>query len=248
MPLAPLWAPWPAPVQVKALVTTRIGGVSQGAFSGLNMSLTVGDDAACVAENRERVQEVAQLPSSPFWLQQVHGTDILAVQNTQTPDNLPKADGAITALTGQVLAVMTADCLPVFITDKQGQQVSVLHAGWRGLAQGIIERGVGCFSVPASDLLVWLGPAIGPRAFEVGANVRTVFVQKNKRYASAFIPFGTKWHANLYQLAHITLQDLGVQAIYGGEHCTFHEAQLFYSYRRDTQTGRMASLIWREKS
>jgi len=232
---------WPAPSQVRALSTTRSGGVSGGVYASLNLGTHVGDEAGLVRQNRLLLQQ-AQLPAEPAWLNQVHGTDVLELSTWQ--GDLVNADAAVSRQAGQVCVVMTADCLPVLFCDRQGRQVAAAHAGWRGLVDGVLEQTLATFAEPA-QVLVWLGPAIGPNAFEVGAEVRAAFLAKDAAANRAFVPQGQgKYRADLYLLARMRLQAAGVKAIYGGDFCTYSDQKRFFSYRRDGQTGRQASLIW----
>ncbi len=232
---------WPAPANVKALSTTRAGGVGVAPFDSLNLGTHVGDDPAAVAANRARLR--ALLPVEPCWLNQVHGT---AVVDLATAHGVPDADAAVSRTPGAVCVVMTADCLPVLLCDRAGTVVGAAHAGWRGLQGGVIEAAVRAMNVPAGELMAWLGPAIGPAAFEVGDEVRAAFVADDPAAACAFRPAGPagKWLADLYLLARQRLAALGVTAVHGGDSCTFTEAERFFSYRRDGRTGRMASLVW----
>jgi YfiH family protein len=237
-----LTAGWPAPARVRTLVTTRDGGVSLAPYASLNLGQHVGDDPAAVAENRARLR--ACLPAEPFWLNQVHG---IGVQEAcaDAPDVPPDADAGFTRQPGVVCAVMTADCLPVLLTDRSGSVVAAAHAGWRGLCNGIIEATIARMAVPANDILAWLGPAIGPDAFEVGPEVRAAFMAHGPTAASAFaaIPDG-KYLADIYLLARQRLNACGVTEVHGGDACTVTERERYFSYRRDGRTGRMASLIW----
>ena len=237
-----LTAGWPAPARVRTLVTTRDGGVSLAPYASLNLGQHVGDDPAAVAENRARLR--ACLPAEPFWLNQVHG---IGVQEAcaDAPDVPPDADAGFTRQPGVVCAVMTADCLPVLLTDRSGSVVAAAHAGWRGLCNGIIEATIARMAVPASDILAWLGPAIGPDAFEVGPEVRAAFMAHDLAAASAFaaIP-DVKYLADIYLLARQRLNACGVTEVHGGDACTVTERERYFSYRRDGRTGRMASLIW----
>ena len=233
---------WPAPANVRALSTTRIGGASEGPFASLNLSTNVGDSPAVVAHNRGRLRSRIGLPSEPVWLMQVHGCDVAHVGQ----DSLGcEADAAVSASPGRVCAVMTADCLPVLLCDAQGSRVAAVHAGWRGLAAGVIEAAVQQMEVSPAHLMAWLGPAIGPDAFEVGDEVRVCFLQADSSAEDAFrmSPNG-HWLADLYKLARLRLNKIGIESVYGGGYCTFSEPQRFFSYRRDGVTGRMASVIW----
>jgi YfiH family protein len=230
---------WPAPVRVRSLMTTRSGGVSQAPWASLNLGDHVGDDPVHVAANRARLHP--QLPAEPGWLRQVHSTRV--VKLGQEPN--PEADAAFTRDPGRVCAVLTADCLPVLFCDRAGSVVAAVHAGWRGLAGGVLEATVIAMQVAPGEILAWLGAAIGPHAFEVGDDVREAFVALHPETAAAFAPHAPgKWLADIYELARIRLGHVGVQAVYGGGYCTFNEADRFYSYRRDGMTGRMAALIW----
>lgn len=232
---------WPAPRAVRALCTTRAGGVSGVPYDTFNLADHVGDAPECVRENRRRLQAVAALPATPVWLRQVHGTRVIDAAKGGAE---AEADGSMANARGVVCAVLTADCLPVLLCDRAGMRVAALHAGWRGLAGGIIESGVAALSVPPESLLAWLGPAIGPRAFEVGPEVRAAFLQGDAEAASAFVPHRDRYLADLYALARRRLARAGVGAVYGGGLCTVAEPERFYSYRRDGRCGRMASLIW----
>jgi hypothetical protein len=233
---------WPIPAGVKAYSTTRHGGVSLPPYDSLNLGTHVGDDAQAVACNRQRLVAGAGLPQMPVWLEQVHGTRVLALDG-QMPDDL-QADAVYSNVAGQVCAVMTADCLPVLFASQAGDEVAAAHAGWRGLCDGVLERTVERFTAAPGKLTVWLGPAIGPQRFEVGAEVRAAFIAANVAAASAFIPYGDKFLADIYLLARQRLQRAGIFAINGGNRCTVTEMSHFFSYRRDGVTGRLASLIW----
>ena len=235
-------ADWPAPARVRALTTLRAGGVSRGGFAGLNLADHVGDEAQAVAHNRALLQTQLRLPRAPVWLQQVHG---VAVVDAAQPPAHAAADGSYSARAGVVCAVLSADCLPVLICDRAGTRVAAVHAGWRGLLNGVIEAGVAALQQPPQQVLAWLGPAIGPRAFVVGAEVRAAFIDADAAAAAAFVPqAAAHWHADLYALARQRLQRLGVHAVFGGGFCTWHDSTRFFSYRREPQCGRMASLIW----
>lgn len=231
---------WPAPSRVKSLMTTREGGVSDAPWASFNLGDHVGDDLAHVAANRARLRQ--GLPSEPGWLKQVHSASVV-----ETGAGVPQADASFTRQTGTVSVVLTADCLPVLFCDRAGSVVAAAHAGWRGLADGVLESTVAAMEVPPADILAWMGAAIGPQAFEVGDEVRQVFVAQHPQAAAAFVAHAPgKWLADIYLLARIRLQGLGVQAVYGGGRCTFTESERFFSYRRDGVTGRMAALIWLE--
>ena len=234
---------WPAPASVRALQTLRTGGCSAAPWDSFNLGDHVGDDPCCVAANRAALRR--HLPAEPRWLQQVHGN--VAV-DADSLVNSPEADAAFSRQPGTVCAVMTADCLPVLFCDRAGTVVAAAHAGWRGLLAGVLEETIAQMQVPAGELLVWLGPAIGPNCFEVGDEVRSDFVARDAVAADAFfVAQPGKWLADIYMLARQRLQALGIRAIYGGECCTVSDHDRFFSYRRDGVTGRMASLIWLEK-
>lgn len=233
---------WPAPQNVKALVTTRTGGVSAGIFSSFNLGDHVGDDRDAVARNRQHLRHALALASEPRWFKQIHGVQVVDAATTM-PGTV--ADGAWTDQPGVVCAVLTADCLPVFMCNRRGTKVALVHAGWRGLAGGVIEAGLRALGEPAAELLVWLGPAIGPDAYEVGDDVRDAFLVQDAGATAAFKPAASgRWFADLYALARRRLQTRDVDAVYGGDHCTLRESERFFSFRRDGVTGRMASLIW----
>jgi YfiH family protein len=234
---------WSAPANVRALQTTRTGGVSEGSYASLNLGDHVGDDAVAVARNRAILR--AALPFEPLWLRQVHGN---IVADAKRSVGVPDADAAVARQPDAVCAVMTADCLPLLLCDESGAVVGAAHAGWRGLAGGVIEAAVAAMAVAPATLMVWLGPAIGPQAFEVGEEVRQAFLAHDPAAHKAFVPHpsptGQKWLADIYLLARQRLGLLGVTRVYGGGLCTFSDADRFFSYRRDGATGRMASLIW----
>lgn len=254
---------WPAPTRVRSLITSRNGGVSRAPYASLNLGAHVGDDPLAVSENRRRL--AAHLPASPCWLEQVHGTTLVDAASLAAAE-VAVADGAFARAPGVVCAVMTADCLPVLLCDQSGSTVAAVHAGWRGLQAGILERAVAALGLPGVRLLAYLGPAIGPQAFEVGDEVRRAFVDAHQEAAAAFLAApqawpGTrravaaasrpaaqqperKWLADIYLLARQRLRRAGVEAIYGGGGCTLREGERFFSYRRDGVTGRMAALIW----
>jgi len=231
---------WPAPPNVRALQTTRVGGGSLAPYDSFNLGLHVGDDPVRVNRNRQLLAQL--MPSEPVWLEQVHGT---AVANADMASCLPQADASIARQRGSVCVVMTADCLPVLLCDKQGSVVGAAHAGWKGLSAGVIEATVQTMDVLAQELMAWLGPAISQQAFEVGDEVRAEFVDADPQAAAAFVP-GTegKWFADIYALARLRLTALGITEIYGGSDCTYGERDRFFSYRRDGVTGRMGTFIW----
>ena len=232
---------WPVLAHVRALSTTRLGGCSSAPYDSLNLGSHVGDEPARVAANRAALRAV--LPDEPCWLNQVHGVE---VADAAVCAGVPDADAAISRLPGKVCVVMTADCLPVLLCDRAGTVVGAAHAGWRGLVDGVIEATVAKMAVPSSEVLAWLGPAIGPQAFEVGEEVRAAFLAVDSAADAAFRPGPQpgKWLADIYLLARQRLGRLGVTAVYGGDACTVTDKERFFSYRRDGRTGRMASLIW----
>lgn len=232
---------WPAPAHVHALVTTRQGGVSLTPYASLNLGDHVGDDPVAVAANRRILQ--ASLPAEPMWLKQVHGSGIA---DAGRAIGVPEADGSVAHQPGIVCAVLTADCLPVLLCDRAGTVVAAAHAGWRGLADGVVEAAVKAMAVETGEVFAWLGPAIGPRAFEVGGEVRQVFMEHDPAAELAFVPSASegKWLADIYLLARQRLARIGVSQVHGGAYCTHADAERFYSYRRDGVTGRMASLVW----
>jgi YfiH family protein len=233
---------WPAPAQVKACVTTRAGGVSQAPFDSLNLGDHVEDSPEAVLENRRRLTEAFHI--QPAWLRQVHGVSVVEAD----PGRIAEADGSWTSTPGIACTSMTADCLPALFCNRAGTRVAAAHAGWRGLAAGVLEAAVESLETEPADVLVWLGPAIGPQAFEVGPEVREAFVQQLPSTAQAFVPSRNpgKFMADIYQLARLRLAARGVTAVYGGGFCTVSDPR-FFSYRRSPCTGRFASLIWLER-
>jgi hypothetical protein len=232
---------WPAPAGIRAVSTLRAGGTSSGPYASLNLGHHVGDDAERVRENRRRLYRELSLPEEPVWLQQVHGTRIIDAAN---PDD-GVADGSIAARSSVVCAVMTADCLPILLCSKDGERVAAVHGGWRGLAAGVLAAAVEALGT--NELAAWLGPAIGPEAFEVGDEVRSAFVDQYAELAETFHPTDEgRWLADIYAIARSQLTALGIPECYGGGFCTYSDTERFFSYRRDGTTGRMATLIWRE--
>ncbi len=233
---------WPAPPSVSAAVSTRLGGYSQGAYNSLNLGEHCGDDPVAVAANRRCVVDALALPTAPGWLRQVHGNRVVRAPTSGDAE----ADGIWSDTSGQVCAAMTADCLPVLFCNVEGTVVAAAHAGWRGLADGILEATVSALPVPPQQLLAWLGPAIGPEAFEVGAEVRAAFVDRHPQAQAAFRTGrrADSFFADLYALARLRLAGAGVHQVYGGGLCTYSDTLRFFSYRRDGVTGRMASMIW----
>ena len=232
---------WPAPRNVHALSTTRKGGVSSGAYASLNLGEHVGDDPRAVAANRGRLQQELSTVM-PRWLKQVHG-----VRVARDGDSMQEpADASVATRAGTACVIMTADCLPVIFCDKAGTRVAAAHAGWRGLSAGVLEATLDSMGVASKDVLAWMGPAIGPKAYEVGHEVRQAFVAHSADAAKAFAPGRAtdKWWCDLYSLARQRLEAAGVQSIHGGGLCTYTERERFYSFRRDGECGRMATLIW----
>lgn len=243
-----IYPDWPAPVHVKALTTTRNGGFSVGPYASFNLSNLVGDESGNVRRNRALLHDVLQLPSEPLWLTQKHSNRVIDAFDAAPGE---EADGCVTGTAGVVCAVLTADCLPIFICDRRSTRIGILHAGWRGLAAGIIEEGLRKLQLPTGNLLAWLGPAIGSSAYEVGDEVRQSFVSLDRELAEAFTPVPGRqghWLADLYDLGRRRLRAQGVHSIYGGLRCTHRERNLFFSHRRDGGCGRMASLIWLDKN
>lgn len=243
-----------APPGVRALVTTRLSlrGCSAAPYDRCNLALHVGDDPLAVAANRDNLRRL--LPQEPLWLNQVHGIAVACADECGQTGAAPQADASIARESARVCAVLTADCLPLLLAARDGSVVAAAHAGWRGLAAGVIEATVAAMAVPAAEVRVWLGPAIGPQAFEVGSEVRAVFCRHDPQAAQAFRAAesaaqpgqAAKWLCDLYLLARQRLAALGIRQVSGGDLCTLSDERRFYSYRRDGRTGRMASLIWRE--
>jgi YfiH family protein len=250
--MAAAWfaADWPAPPRVRALATLRHGaGVSPPPFATFNLGLRNGDDPANGARNRALLVELAGLPSPPHWLRQVHGTAVVrlaAPAGDQPAGELePEANAAVTSVPGVVLAVLSADCLPVLFSARDGSEVAAAHCSWRNLAAGMIEATVAAMHTPPAQLLAWLGPAAGPQAYEVGADVYAAFVDRDPPAAAAFVPTRPgHWLVDLYALARRRLAALGVSAVYGGGLCTISDPQRFHSFRRDGSSGRLATLVW----
>ena len=257
---------WPAPVTVQSAITTRVGGFSCKPWDSLNLAFHVGDDTQRVAQNWAQLARQLKLPPSPQLLNQVHGTDLVEALCER---QVPTADGCFSHQRGQACVVMTADCLPILLCNTAGNEVAAVHAGWRGLAAGIVSHAISYFSSPPNQLMAYLGPAISQKHFEVGAEVRQAFLSDSfhrnstSKVTNCFSKSegdshqgdfcegephvdsrADKWMADLYGLARIALNEAGVDQVYGGDFCTYEDTRRFYSYRRDGQTGRMASLIW----
>ncbi|HEX2829508.1 MAG TPA: peptidoglycan editing factor PgeF [Burkholderiales bacterium] len=235
---------WPAPANARAVITTRAGGVSAGPYASFNLGYSTGDDTQAVRANRERLR--AMLPAEPRWLKQVHGARVVEAESVADG---PQADASTAREPGTVCAIMVADCLPILLTDADGSVVAAAHAGWRGLAAGVIDNTIAAMVERGADgrsLMAYIGPGIGPTAFEVGDDVLEAYTAKDAGAKSAFRPHAQgKWLADLPSLARRTLERCGVARVYGGDLCTYDNAQRFYSYRRDRITGRMGAFIWR---
>ncbi|OCA55743.1 purine nucleoside phosphorylase YfiH [Photorhabdus namnaonensis] len=241
--MTPLIFPnWPQPTTVKACSSTRLGGMSLSPYNSLNLGKHVGDKPDVVEQNRHILAEMAELPQQPVWLEQVHGTRVVRLNGQPLEDK--RADAVYTNIPGQVCAVMTADCLPVLFCSSAGDEVAAAHAGWRGLCTGVLENTIAQFKAKPHQIQAWLGPAIGAKKFEVGNEVLQAFTSQHADLSQAFIPFGEKYLADIYLLAKLKLQSVGVNAIFGGGECTVTNKEKFFSYRRDGITGRMATLIW----
>ncbi|MCK5917305.1 MAG: peptidoglycan editing factor PgeF [Cocleimonas sp.] len=235
---------WDAPKNIKAIMTTRQGGVSFAPFDSMNLGDHVEDDLQCVTKNRVSLKQRLNLPNDPLWLTQVHG---LAIANAdQKYKGKVEADASVAHQVGSVCAVMTADCLPVLFCNRQGTAVAAAHAGWRGLQAGILEQTVTSLNCPVEEVMAWFGVAIGAEYFEVGGEVREAFVSVQAEAEKAFVPSENvgKYLADIYLLARLRLQAIGVSKITGGEYCSYKDKERFYSYRREAKTGRMVSLIW----
>ncbi|MCA0935456.1 peptidoglycan editing factor PgeF [Vibrio alginolyticus] len=232
---------WPAPKNVKAFASTRVGGFSTGSFQGLNLGAHVGDDSSVIEKNRNCLVQQANMPNAPVWLNQTHST--VVAQVCEPTSKVLDADGVFTSSANVVCSAMTADCLPVLLTNTQGTQVAVVHAGWRGLANGIVENALEMFS---GEVMAWLGPAIGSEAFEVGEDVLQAFMDFDPRAEQAFVPrdIKGKWFADMSKLATQRLNKAGVTLVFDSGLCTYRNQQDFYSYRRDGVTGRQATFIW----
>lgn len=232
---------WPAPINVKAIQTTRKGGFSVSPYQSFNLGAHVQDDGLAVAKNRQLLSQY--LPSEPVWLNQVHGVEVV---NAAKSLCLQDADASFSKAKNVVCVTMTADCLPVLLCNQQGTAVAAIHAGWRSLCDGVIEATIKSLGIHAEDLMAWLGPAIGPKAFEVGEEVRKAFMTQDAQAEMAFNPSGDKWLGDLYLIARQRLNKQGVTKIYGGGECTYRNLDQYFSFRRDGVTGRMATMIWFE--
>ncbi len=242
-------ANWPAPPKVRAITTLRRGinvGVSNPPFDSFNFGDRCGDDETAVASNRAQLTRILNLQAAPRWLRQVHGTDVHSFDLLASDaSESATADAAVSSHAGTALAILSADCLPVLFCADDGSQIAAAHAGWRGLANGVLEATVATMHCPADRLLAWMGPAAGPRAYEVGAEVFAAFTDRDFAASSAFqLTRPDHWLCDLYSLARQRLAAIGVTRVFGGEHCTISDPVHFFSHRRDGQSGRMASLIW----
>lgn len=241
MTISALTPDWPLPARVRACISTRDGGVSQPPYTSLNLALHVGDESARVEENRRLLAAALALPASPRWLTQVHG--VRCVNAADTSDAV-EADASYATEPGVVCAVLTADCLPILLCDRAGSTVAAVHAGWRGLHDGVIAGCLGALPCRADQLLAWIGPGIGVHAYTVGAELRAAFLALDAAYADCFRETDGAWQANLAGIARKQLAAAGISTISQYAGCTYREHQLFYSYRRENRTGRFASLIW----
>lgn len=246
--IVPRWIvpQWPVPSSIHALSTLRYGGASQTPFASLNLGSHVGDAPEAVAANRATLRTLAALPAEPVWLAQVHGTNVLRI-DSPTAAGVAQADASVTRLPECICVVLTADCLPVLFAARDGSVIGAAHAGWRGLAAGILESTLAAMQISSSEVIAWLGPAIGPEHFEVGAEVRQAFVATDSGADGAFLPNARgRFMCNLWELARRRLRRSGVAGVYGGGDCTFADAKRFFSHRRDARSGRQATLIWRQ--
>lgn len=233
---------WPTPNHIKAFTTTRLDGVSSSPYQSFNLAHHVGDALDNVMQNRERLKNKLKLPSEPIWLNQTHSNHVINLDHENTDK---AADGSYTTQKNKICAILTGDCLPILLCDKTGSEIAAVHGGWRGLLAGVIESALKNFKNSPQNIYAWFGPAIGPQAFEVGNDVRDPFVAIDKNAAQAFKPLQqSKWLADIYLLAKQRLEKCGVTEIYGGDYCTYSDADKFFSHRRDKETGRMANLIW----
>jgi polyphenol oxidase len=241
-----IYPEWPGVEGVRSAFTTRVGGVSVAPYDSMNVGAHVGDAVDSVASNRRRLREELRLPGEPVWLQQVHGTGVVELDGA-SPGEPPRADASLTHSPGRVCVIQVADCMPVLFAARDGSAVGAAHAGWRGLAGGVLENTVRALGVDGSRLLAWIGPTISQANFEVGDDVRTAFVSSDSGTASAFVANTRgRWQCDLYALARRRLAALGIEGVFGGGWCTYGDAAQFFSFRRDGQCGRMAALIWLE--
>ena len=235
---------WPAPKNVKAYTTKRTGGTSKHPYDSFNFAIDKGDNPTDVLDNRKKLSQELQLPAEPFWLKQEHTNTVIHLE-PKTKLIEPIADATFTTSINLVCVVNTADCIPILVCDQDGTIVAAIHAGWKGIANGVIESTIKAMNSNPTKLLAWLGPAIGKKCFETGDDVREIFIKHDPKAEKAFTPHNNRFLADIYLLASQRLKDSGVNAIYGGEYCTFTQKELFFSFRRDgINSGRMASLIW----
>jgi len=235
---------WPAPKNIHAYTTTRGGGVSQPPYNSFNLSTNVGDEISAVTANRTRLRQDLKLPNEPFWLNQAHTNNVITAKSQS---DFPSADAAYTTQSNIVCVTLTADCLPILLCSKQGNLVAAIHAGWRGIVNGVIEATIKALPVAPQELIAWFGPAIGPTVFEVEEEVKEKFVATDPKAQQAFTSIvPNKYLLNLYLIGRQRLNNCEVSAIYGGEFCTYSAPEKFFSFRRHATTGRLASLIWRE--
>ncbi|HAZ7574446.1 peptidoglycan editing factor PgeF [Legionella sp. PATHC032] len=234
------FANWSAPKNITALTTTRLYGFSDGPYTSNNLGLHVGDNEQHVLKNREQLIELINLPSEPVWLEQTHSTKCITAEIEKTRD----ADAAITRLPKLPLVIMTADCLPILLCNRQGTEIAAIHAGWKGLYNGIIENTLKKLNSNMTDIMAWIGPAICQKCYEVGQEVYQSFTTKHPLTRKAFEPVHSKWLANLPQIAEIVLNLEGVKSVFQSNLCTFELKNEFYSYRRESQTGRIGTFIW----
>lgn len=236
---------WPAPNYIKAYTTTRVTGHSKVPFDNFNLAMHVEDDPKAVTKNREQLINELKLPHEPIWLHQVHGTAVVSINGSLKDE--PAADAAITHEHNRICTVLTADCLPILLCDAEGKAVAAIHAGWRGLLAGVIDNAVEALSLPPENILAWLGPAIGPEAFEINEEIRSSYIDRDKNNEPAFHKHNQSWYGDLYELARINLSRYGITRVSGGNFCTFRDKERFFSYRRAKgPTGRMATMIWIE--
>lgn len=244
-----IYPDWPAPKNIHAATTTRQGGASCQPYDSFNLASHVQDEESAVACNRTFLQQRAGLPDMPVWLIQTHSTRVLNLDTFHSEDDR-HYDACYTSKSNTVCAILTADCLPILVCSPQTGEIAAMHAGWRGLCNGIVENTIELFQSEPEAILVWFGPAIGPEKFEVGVEVKSAFEAFSPEACAAFTlidPHNQKYHADLYALARQRFALLGIAAVYGGEYCTFSQPDLFFSYRRQSTTGRMVSFIWRQE-
>lgn len=234
---------WSAPKNIHAYTTTRLGGISQPPYNSFNLSTNVGDDLNTVLANRRKLRQDLNLPNEPCWLNQAHTKNVVVADNHAS---YPNADASYTTTPNIVCVELTADCLPILLCSKKGDLVAVIHAGWKGIVNGVIEATIHALPINPAELIAWLGPAIGPNSFAVGEDVREQFINFDAKAQNAFRPIANhKWLFDIYFLGKQRLNNCGIFTIYGGEFCTYSAPEKFFSFRRSAKTGRMASLIWK---